>query len=137
MIEKFIQKIEELFPNKDSFGKDDFKFIWMMTFGYKPDRNLKKQIFTETRFEISKNDLYDLIRSEWRFLDKESHEMLMVSMIDKNQKGYISELDLTLMLTSNDMSCQRAVQIFRQLDKENLGKITYSTFLTAVRSTLL
>ena len=109
----------------------------MMTFGYKPDRNLKKQIFTETRFEISKNDLYDLIRSEWRFLDKESHEMLMVSVIDKNQKGYISELDLTLMLTSNDMSCQRAVQIFRQLDKENLGKITYSTFLTAVRSTLL
>lgn len=137
MIEKFIQKIEELYANKNSFGKDDFKFIWMMTFGYKPDRNLKKQIFTETRFEISKNDLYDLIRSEWRFIDQESHELLMVSTIDKNQKGYISELDLTLMLISNDVTCQRAVQIFRQIDKEKLGKITYSTFLTAVRSTLL
>ena len=137
MIEKFIQKIEEIFPHKNTFGKDDFKFIWMMTFGYKPDRNLKKQIFTETRSEISRNDLYDLIRSEWRFLDIESHELLMVSTIDKNQKGYISELDLTLMLTSNDVNCQRAVQIFRELDKENLGKITYSTFLTAVRSRLL
>ena len=46
MIENAIRKIEERFPGQELFQKDEFKFIWMMTFGYKPDKKLKARVAT-------------------------------------------------------------------------------------------
>ena len=66
------------------------------------------------------------------FLD--TAEMMMLSMIDFRQKGFLTKPDFRKFFERNGFEQTRSDKIFDLLDIDQDGRVTYNQFLEIIRN---
>jgi len=65
----------------------------------------------------------------------EANELMMLSMVDLKQKRFLNEQDFVQLFARNDRLCEdRAKYIFKLIDIDSDGRISYNEFLQIVRN---
>merc|ERR1712037_186940 len=108
--------------NQSFFEMADAKYVWMMFFGFKVKKDKLLPFFEDEK--ISKSNLIENI-IQYSSIAEDDFS-IMSQLMDINHRGYFTEDCLARLFQRNGEDPAEAKKIFRNLDLDGYGRISYS-----------
>jgi Ca2+-binding EF-hand superfamily protein len=142
--ESIEKRIEEVYMKQNFFEIADAKYIWMMFFGFKVKKEKILPFFEDGK--ISKSNLIENIIQyssiagtvnvsfHCLFFLSEDDFSIMSQLMDINHRGFYTEDCLAKLFHRNGEDPAEAKKIFRNLDLDGYGRISYSQLFEILHS---